>query len=85
MSNVCNTCSNLVDLTTLICGSSTCSYNYRFNLWFDENSKAGFLIYNSLIPDDPLRLTTIILSPSTAPTGEEVGQEFSTQLTSSKS
>ena len=51
MSNVCNTCSNLVDLTTLICGSSTCSYNYRFNLWFDETNKAGFLIYNSLIPD----------------------------------
>lgn len=51
MSNICNTCSNLVNLTKLICGSDTCFYNYRFNLWFDETNNAGFLIYNSIIPD----------------------------------
>lgn len=51
MSNICNTCSNLVNLTKLICGSDTCFYNYRFNLWFDETNKAGFLIFNSIIPD----------------------------------
>lgn len=51
MSNVCNKCSNLTNLTELLCGSDTCFFNYRFNLWFDESNKTGFFVYNSIIPD----------------------------------
>lgn len=48
MSNVCDTCSKLRDLSTLVCG---CSFNYRFNMWINDVEKPIFFIWGGTIPD----------------------------------
>jgi hypothetical protein len=48
MSNVCDTCSKLRDLPTLICG---CGFNYRFNMWIDDVEKPIFFIWGGVVPD----------------------------------
>ena len=53
--------------------------------YFCKSAICTFDLYISFTPVPPLRLTTMILSPYIAPTGEEVGQEANTQFTSSKS
>ena len=48
MSNVCDTCSKLRDLSTLVCG---CKFNYRFNMWIDDVEKPIFFVWSGVVPD----------------------------------